>query len=111
MKKIELTPQQQEYIDSKIVSGFYQSAEEVIGEALRLLKLQDAAFAKEPKLGVAVKSVLEHKSEGAQTNGRNGAGVKSYLHDDPEHEQPSAPIIKSLVFSRKGGFVDFTKDS
>lgn len=39
---VSLTPELEQFIDSKVKSGFYGSASEVIREGLRLLDEQDA---------------------------------------------------------------------
>jgi antitoxin ParD1/3/4 len=40
---VDLTPELEELVQSKVQSGRYQSASEVVSEALRLLDRQDAA--------------------------------------------------------------------
>ncbi len=38
---VDLTPQLENMIKQKVASGFYNSASEVVGEALRLMEAQD----------------------------------------------------------------------
>jgi len=39
---VSLTPELEQFIDSKVASGFYGSASEVVREGLRLLRNQEA---------------------------------------------------------------------
>jgi antitoxin ParD1/3/4 len=61
---VSLTPELEDLVDEKVRSGFYQTASEVVREALRLLKQRDdEARRADRQAGLAQAAVPERQTQ------------------------------------------------
>jgi putative addiction module CopG family antidote len=68
---VSLTPELEELVNEKVRSGLYQTASEVVREALRLLKLRDDEFRRaDQRAGLAPDKRPHGRTGQRRTTGR-----------------------------------------
>jgi putative addiction module CopG family antidote len=78
---IHLTPEQERIVNQELESGHFQSAEEVISEALKILQTQDRSFEVETADGAQGEAVREMLSYVQKNCARlEGVSIKDLIH-------------------------------
>ncbi|MGD0775516.1 MAG: type II toxin-antitoxin system ParD family antitoxin [Candidatus Solibacter sp.] len=86
---VPLTPELKQLVENKVKSGRYQSASEVIGEALRLLEMRDQAFTlRRDEIGSQIEEGWHAAKRGELADGDH---VFDRMDAELAAMQPSAP--------------------